>query len=599
MASLMKYVNNNFNQLPSYCFAEENLTDRCQTTSTEEIHAVPLVSPKETLRDNNTQTPPMRPSVRPPPGFAPLDEQSDLLKKSNFCNGTSKNTPNEKTPAFGATETNPFLYDDQPDDIPNDIAKTLFVRIWTENQELQSRLTEMFSEILECTPLSRTLFDNHMTVQCRLNRILKSYEKAMKSNNEQFLKPSFNPSKETISSDVSSVQETPVNSNNEVFRNQGTANYVNTYLPNVFNIDAQTSWSQPDQYNPYVQVPTTTASSIFSNYQLAADFLFSNTSQKSDNVPATQLTNSGLQYTNVIKETNPFKLYMTGNTEMPKAPESQQTATSCDLNSGYLPVQNLPNHISKIATSNIGTNFHATNNNSAEYVNGNENYSPRIVYEAGPVMYNTQKQQANADARRSTCNNNLNVPQKVPVNLGRDGTRLPSSSVNNVAVPQLKQNDILHNNEACAIQSPTDCIPQASLPIINEELNYYQQNQANIPRPVSACAWKQVEISEHWLNSKFQNNVCLQDYKQNCATDKKPVNSSSMPFQDWNYNNVGALAFPNMNGTIDPHTYNNNTKEKLIDVNMHSWNIYKNQISNISNIFIFQKIGMYWYFSVY
>ncbi|XP_012228560.1 uncharacterized protein [Linepithema humile] len=610
MASLMKYVNNNFNQLPSYCFAEEN-PDRCQATSTEEMHAVPLISPKETLRDNNTQTPLVRCSVRPPPGFAPLGEQSDLVEKStNFCNG-----PSENTLAFGNTEatTNPFLYDQQPDIISNEVAKSLFAQIWEENLHLQLKLTKMFGEMLEYTPLSRIVFDNHMKVQRQLNKIMKSFEKAMTLNNEQFLKSPFNPTKETTPNDVGSAQRAPISSTSEVFKNQSVASYANT-LSNLFNVDAQTRWSQSDQISLHVQVPPTTAvstttSSTFNNYQLSADSLFS--SQESDNVSPTQLTNSSLsnsdrasldflgykntEYAGVIKETNPFKLYMTGNTEMPTTPESQQTATSYDSDSGYLSVQNLQNHISNIATSNVGANFRAMNNDFASAghvnVNGKENYSSRIVYEAGPVMYNTQKQQANTDAWQSTCNNNLNVPQNVSANLGRDGTELLPSSVNSVAALHLKQNDILRNDESYATRPPIDCMPQDSSSIINEELNYYQQGQANIPRPVSARAWRQVEIPEHWISSKFQNKVRLQDCKENCTagTQLTPVNSSLMPFQDWNYN-IRQSAFPNMKGTIDPHAFNNNNKEKLMDANVYPWNILYNPISNIGSIFLFQKI---------
>jgi len=153
----------------------------------------------------------------------------------------------------------------------------------------------------------------------------------------------------------------------------------------------------------------------------------------------------------------------------------------------------------------------------------------------------------------------------------------------------LKQNDILCNNEDCTTQSSIECMSQGLSSIINEELKYYQQDQANIPRPVSARAWKQVEIPKHWINSKFQNNVCLQDCKENCTAGML-VNPLS--FQDWNfqdYNNIKKSAFPNIN----LHAFNSSNKENLMDVNIHPWNTPYNSISNIGNIFVFQKIGMY------
>lgn len=650
MSNIMKYVNNNCNELPSYCFAEENLiTDHRQATSTEETHAVPLVSPKETLRDNNT--PPVKSSVRPPPGFAPLGEhQPGLLKEStSFCNGSLGNMPNERTPAFGdATEatTNPFLYDQQSDlIISNDIAKSLFVRMWKENLQLQTKLTEMFSEMLEYTPLSRLVFDNHMKVQRQLNKILQSFEKAMTLNNERFVKSPLNPSKETTSND-GSAQGAPIKSNNEVFGNQGVANYANAYSSNVFNVEAQTYWTSPsDSFNPHVQVPLsttavptttvpttavpttaipttaipttavpTTASSMFSNYQFSAGSLYSNANQEND-LFSRLIGNSGLSNSDyssldyflgfknnepatVIKETNPFKMYMTGNTETPKTPESQQTATGYDSDSSYFSIQNLQNHISKIATSNVGANFHAVNNNSAPAghvnVNGKENYSTRIVYEAGPVMYNNvQKPKANADSRQSsTCNNNLKT-QDASANLGRDGTELLLSSINNVGASHLKQGDILRNDESYVTRSSIDCMTQGPT-TMKEELNYYQQDTTNnIPRHVSARTWKQAEIPEHWISSKFQNNVSLQDSKENC-TASTPANLSS--FQDWNYNNIGNAALPNLNGNIDPHNFNSNNKEKFMDAfygNMHLWSYLSNPIVNGNSIFVFHKIGMY------
>lgn len=647
MASIMKYVVNNLNQLPTYCFAEETLTSdsRCKATSTEELHKVPLVSSKQThlYRDGLEQH-----SVKPPPGFAPLSEKPSLSSTSTRSSNdvySCGNASNVKTSSYDNTEvrTNPFLSDQQLNDnvISYDTADQIFTPIWTENIQLFIKLTEILYDMLKRSPLNRDIFENHMTIQYHLNKFLRNFEKTLVPDSDKSTIGTSSMSTETMPNKVDSVEKISVNSNAESYVNQKLAGMNNLSL-NPFDDDKlsqtynmfsaygsngytfTTNWHQPD--SPRVQVtpipsspltPTSTCS-MFTNYGLpTTNVFFPNTDQGNENSFVTKpispmISNTGAcnnnssafsfpasNEFNVPKETNPFKFSMINNMQNPEK-QTQQMANNYDTNAtSYLSVKNLYDHSSKMETvnTNAGSNSLTTTTEHANVnVNGAENYTSKIVYEAGPVMYNTQKKQTDADIKHSACNSDYKNDCNVPLKRHYDNKELSSQFANDITT---STHDSSYIDEGYISRLPTDYTLQNSSLI--SESNY--KNNVN-ERIIFSQARKKIEIPERWINSQFPSDIPLENHNES-STINTSINFSSS--KDWTYNNNKESVTRDMNGATDlsyEYIFQWNDKEKPIDMYKNFWNnpAYENQKSKCKNVnndfffdtsFVFQKIGMY------
>lgn len=421
----------------------------CKATSTEEKYEVPLVSSGPTLPhyDNHHQ----QQSVRPPPGFPPLGEQRipSNLSTTNFHNDYSfPNASNAKASVFSDAETttNPFLIDEL---IPNDIA-TMYMSIWNQNKQLQISVIDILYDLLERSSLA-------FKGQIQLNKMLKIIEKVLLEQKTEHSTVTKTPSASNSASgttlnDVGSAQKAPYNLNSETFTKQDfNANIFS--MSNPFGVkdddkpqsnaafpygsDSFTfkiNWNQSDELNPHMQMPLSTTAnpvpSTFINHIPPTNTFLPNTNQDGENVsktpvssavPTSTSTNTikntntntntsnynfsefldslNAQFANMLKDTNSFKFPMTDRMQVPK---TQNEQTSHTYDTGITSHLSTGNHTQSHALKTETANIHAKSNHftPAKYVS--ENYTPRIVYESGPVMYNTQKKQAGVDARQNT-----------------------------------------------------------------------------------------------------------------------------------------------------------------------------------------------------
>ncbi|XP_071560340.1 uncharacterized protein [Temnothorax nylanderi] len=699
MASIMKYVLNNVNQLPTYCFAEENLMpdNCCKATSTEETFEVPLVSPKSTLHyDSHHQQQP----VRPPPGFPPLGEQCvpPNLSSTNFHNGYSfANASNAKASVFNGAEatTNPFL----TDELIYNNAKQIYMSLWNENKKLQSSVTDILYELLEPSLAFKD--------QIQLNKILMIIEKVLleqKSDCSTGTKtPSTpNPASGTTLNDAGSAPKASYNLNSETFTKDFNANTISMSNPFGANGDDRpqsnaafsgyssdgftfkTNWSQSDELNPHMQMPppqmpppqmpppqmpppqmppptASPAPPTFINHLPPASTFIPNTNQNGENVPVTPVSpaiptsassNSSefletvnTQFANMLKDTNPFKFSMTNGMQVPET-QNERTSHNYDVDiASYLSAKNPQNsHAPKTETVNIhagsncftpaghlGENYtprivyeagpvmyntqkkqadanarqNTCSNNLDNILNAHvsENYTPKIVYESGPVMYNTQKQQVNADARQNTCNNNSDNIQNAQSRELRQDKKPTSQAANDIAASYMQQhkvtNQIRRDNpqvDGNYVTRPPAYYTQGSQPIIKGEPTYYQQNSNvnNLRQPVVSQSWTQTEVPEHWANLKFQNSVPVLNHNE------KPAFGTPTTFsrQDWNCDNGRRFAPREMTEATDSSNIfkfkGSHDKERPIDSYAKSCNIEHGsvQLRTLSDIdsFVFQKI---------
>lgn len=603
-----------------------------KATSTEEKHEVPTSGPTLPCCDNHQQQQP----VRPPPGFLPLGEQRVPANASTKGFHNSYSFANVNAKIFGETETtNPFLADQFN---PNDIYQQIYMSVCDENKKLQIRLFDILYDLLE--RLQLTFKD-----QIRLNRILKIVEKVLlellQKEDCSIMKTSSvsNVTSGSMFSDVGSVHKAPYNLNSETPANQElNANIFSTSNPfdtnsndrsrnnatfSTYSSDSfafKINWSQSDELSPRVQVPPpATASpspSMFLSHTPVSTFLSS--ACQSENVPLTPLsptipTNTSIpnnlefvdnvnnQFVNMLKDTNPFKF----PTNIINIPETQNERTIHDYDASiasYLSA-NPQNYASKTNTANNQARSNCFT--SAGHVN--ENYTPRIVYESGPVMYNMQKKKVDADARQNICSSDLHNAQNT-----QNAQSLELGQCDKKSTPQPANNFTLHKQHKMALNHkitrdnsqidesyvtrPSPYHMQDSQPIINGELNYYQQNSnTNNLRPVSSQAWNQNEIPEHWKNLKFQNSVPLSNHNENAVGT-----SNTLPRQDWNCDN-GRKSMPREMNEVTDSSFkfkDDRDKEKPMDIYANFWCNTENgsvqhrsATCNISS-FLFQKIGM-------
>ncbi|XP_011879961.1 PREDICTED: uncharacterized protein LOC105568703 [Vollenhovia emeryi] len=637
MASIMKYVQNNLNQLPTYCFAEENLMpdNCCKATSakqpTEEKHEVPVVSPGPTHLhyDNHHQ----QHSVRPPPGFPPLSEHvSPNLSATNLYGCSFENIPvlNAQASGFSDAEatTNPFLVDQQFS--PNDVAKQMYMTVWNENKKLQIQLTRILEDLLEHSSFS---FND----QIQLNKILKIVEQALLEQKEDHsvvtnTSSTTDTTSGTTSNDVGPAQEYILKS--ETFPKQDiNANTFSTTNPFGTNNDdrpqnniafptynsdsfatAKSNWNQSNELNSSstsrMQMPPSTiansVSSMFVNPVPSTSTFLPSTNRNGENVPETPVSSTvpttnlyndfshflesiNNQFTNMLKDTNPFKFSMTDGMQVPET-QNEQTSHKYDMSgASYLTVTNPQSHSSKTETPNI----HSKSNCFTPAGHLDRNYTSRIVYESGPVMYNTQKKKADVDAKQNTRKSNSdNIQNTQSLELGQD--KKPASQPAKDIATSYTQHMINHikrdNSQAeNYVTQPPTYYTQGSQPVVNGESAYYQQNVNNF-QPVSSQAWIQNEVSEHWINSKLQNNVPMSNH----SVYSTPT---TLSHQDWNCD-TGRKSIPREMNEATESSFNftfkdNRDKEGPMYSCTNSWKNIETgpaQQWNAASSFVFRKI---------
>ncbi|RLU21913.1 hypothetical protein DMN91_006292 [Ooceraea biroi] len=616
MTNLMKYVLNFTGQLPLYCYAEENLVaDYCsKTTSTKQMHEVPLVSPGQTLLQ--CCNPEQQPTVKPPPGFLPLD-LPNIYSLGN-------------TSSFGKAETttNPFLDDPLPDTIPTDGVKQIFAQTWKENTQLQVKLSRFFYNLLECLSIKRDTFDSYIKQQRQVNSILKNMEKEfILAADDGFVSP--RPMAPT-SNLVNEMTPRPI-SKTSFHPNDEFAAAAPSSLPNLFSGNSSTSqaalfntahydvnnfafknWRQPvDEFNPRVQVPSQAAvnpmPAIPSNYGAATGSTFQKTDHENKHVPSmkprrtntvSSSSSSGFfstksdVYNDVPKETNPFRLSMIGEIQIPDTPSEQRVNNNYNPNTAYLSTINLQNYTTNVEPANVYPKTDAFLY-ACDVKNGN--YTPRIVYEAGPVMYNVQKKEANANMTQSAYCNNFDNSQVSSFLLKQCNEEFPSQLVTNMAALSLNS---AHLDEGYVTRPSTTHNPQDSPSMINDEPKYYQTD-VNSPS-VLAQPWKKVEIPERWVNSQFENNAFTPTYNNNAIKVSTLVDVSSHQTYDNKKEPTPREHLDNINEScqdnddeklMDKYRYMERTSYDGSDVCTQE-NLSKTTASDFffKNCFVFQKI---------
>lgn len=596
----------------------------CKATSTKEKYEVSLVSSEPTFLhyDNHHQQQP----ARPPPGFPFLDEQYIPSNLSSPHDYSFTNASNSNASIFNDAEvmTYPFLTDE---DISEDIIKQMYMSIWNENKKLQIRMTEILCDLIERSSLP-------FKAQIRLNKILKIVMKTLLEQKDDRSTVVKTPSASNLASEtlnnVGSAPKTPYNLNSETFINQdlNTNTFSNPFIGDdrpqsdadnvTFSYGSDfafnTNWSS-SKFNPHVQIPpSTTASpapSTFTNHIPPANTSLPN--QNDENIPMIPVSSAGpintssfsgfsqetldnmnTQFASMLKNTNPFKFPMADEMQ---ASKTQNERTSHNYNiASDLSARNPQSHASQ--TTENSTNIHARSNcfTPAEYVN--ENHTSRIVYESGPVMYNTQK--TKVDARQNARSNNLdNIQNTQSLELGQDKKPTQSQSANDIATSYMQNKVINQTRDNSQVDDNYVTRPHYTQPITNGELAYYQQNSnANNLQSVSSQFWIQNEIPEHWANSKttFQNSAPLSNHSENASFST----STSLPRQNCN-NSKKSIDPQEMNEATDS-TYifqfkNGRDKQRPMDIYMNFWNntvngsIQERNAACSITSFIFQKIG--------
>jgi len=617
MASLMKYVLNNINQLPMYCYAEENLiVNYYFKTSTEQM---PLISPEQTLYCNNQQ----EELLKPPPGFLPLNS-SDILKNVS---------------SFGKTEitTNPFLDNELPDIISIDIAKQVFAQIWKENTQLQIKLSKIIYDLLQCLSIKKSIFQNYIIKQYQINSILKDIEKLISSAADVSVVDRSTPSvnEMTLLNDHSNDEFTALNTSLNLFdddRATNQASLLNSVHRTLNDFPFKNDKNQSiDEFSSHIQVPSQSSincKSVLDSYEVGTSLSFQETDHENINKPSMDsvsplnIDNSSnnnsnnndssssssffnlktdiCNICNVRKETNPFKRSTTKEIQI-----SEQKANNCketNPTSADLFAINLRNDTSKMESVNIysktDTFFPAAYPSD---INGN-NYSSTI-YKTNPIICDTQKRKTNADtnAMQNTCKNHDNI-QMISSALEQYDKELLSQLTNEMTTLSLKYGNNTYIDEGYITQPSTTHSLQNLSPIITNKLKCHQEDINTNLSNVSTQSWKKIEIPERWI-SKFENNVSSHIHNDDLKTISTSINVSSDQNCDNNKESQDSDSINKLNYTsqdnndeklIDKHKYIENGTSKESEISNQE-NLNKNAGSNFlfKNCFVFHKIGMF------
>lgn len=716
MASMVNFVVNKYNQLPTYCYAEESLiAESCsKSTITEELEEVPLTSSglnATTHHDNNQQ----QSLLRPPPGFVSFGEHSSVPSTPTdgplgdiYSTSLGNASSTKASPLVLGDATNPFLDSwnllsqfAQTDSIFNEPARRIYMQISQENLQLQITLLEMFHDMLKRSPMSKCTFENYFALQLQFNKILKTFmQMVMVTDDEQSSAAASVPSHNGAASDA---PKTPLSS--ESFANQEIGNSTahvsgsavnpfgdlphdrrpNYYAATAFStagggpsdlvyqngahdITAQsayhvnTNWGQTDDLKLRIQVPPSSAPPIFNSYGNAAGIpvlpctgLNEHAPSMLPGAPSTDTANIDLSgflrnatnsdFVNMphlqrksedpsaIRETNPFKLSLAGKIQIQSGMRSER-ANGHDggVSMSYLPGGSMQNHVSQMQSANV---VYATYTNPARNelrrdfvvpttannvnVNGGDGYAPRIVYEAGPVMYNTQQQQQQQDAGKAIAkqasgsyNCDRESAQNASLRLGQceqKGQELSAQSANGVVdtnKPHFVSPSAL--TDVFALNDEGYVTPhQSSLSSLKSEPNYYHHQQ----QQQGVNANEQLRGSmDAWIGAKFQNVVALHDHSTNsvCSSTMSKPTGLLPTHKEWCNSDREAPVAQIPNGTADPNHVlqsdrNNNERATYVS----SWNPFPiegqrstdhrsassyNCNMSLNNCFLFHRIGM-------
>lgn len=307
---------------------------------------------------------------------------------------------------------------------------------------------------------------------------------------------------------------------------------------------------------------------------------------------ANEFVNVNLQHGNIYKnqeptkwkETNPFISHQ--NVEGQAEQNNSYDMTNLVL---YLPNTNQQsytptinenanaravdyNFYGNIAESEPNVNFVSTGYRMYEdaKMNSDGNYTPKIIYEAGPVMYNLQKKPEE---------------QQLP---SQSATQLQSNIVNNndvnhVALSSSSIDKFVLNDEGYI--TPT----YNPSPVINTEVHY----QSDV--------LSQHILPEAWTNAMIRNNDPLQDYSKSSVSATMCPPTSLLAHKEWNYESNKEFTTGDSYRTAEPcRTPLSDNSEKTMITSTKFWNSSsnKNQKGTFVNCsaslnvsFLFKKIG--------
>jgi len=600
-----------------YCYAEESLIlNYCYKMSTEQIHEVPLVSPEQILYCNNQQ----EESLKPPPGFLPLN-LSDILKNASSFDKTE-------------TTTNPFLDNELSNIVSMDIAKQVFAQIWKKNTQLQIKLSKIVYDLLESSSIKKSTFQNYIIKQHQVNNILKDIEKLISSvanvsavdrstpdslNEMALLDDHLNDEFDALNTTSSNLLN--LFDDDRLINQTALLNSVHRSL-NDFTF--KNNQSQSNEFSSHIQVPSQSPinckSMLLDNYAVGTSFPFqkidhentnkpsidsissvtptidnsSNNSNNNDSNSSSSFFKTGIH--NIRKETNPFK-----RSTIKEIQISEQKANNYNPSSVDLFAINLQNDTSKIESINIHSKTDAFSPAAyASDVNGN-NYTSTI-YETNPVICDTQKRKTNADvkAMQDICKNRDSI-QMTSFALEQYDKELLSQLTNEMTALSLKYGNDTYIDEDIIQPSTTHNLQNLSLMATNELKCHEEDTNMHLSN-VSAQSWKKIEIPERWI-SKLENNVSSDIHNADLKTINTSTNISSNQNCDNNKESQDSDNINNLN-----YASQRNDDEKLMDKHRYVENeIFKeNEISNQENLsknsgsnflfkncFVFHKIGMF------
>lgn len=619
MTNLMKYVLNNLDQLPMYCYAEENLiADYCsKTTSTEEIHEVPLVSPGETLLSCSNQK--QQQPLRPPPGFSSLNS-SNIYSLDNS--------------SLFKVETNPFLNDEPVDTIPTNLVKQTFAQTWTKNTKLQVKLSRMLYNLLERSTVKKSIFDNYIMKQREINSLLKDMEKMILADNDGVAVGASNPN-EMSSHDVGHASRMSFQSNDEfaslnpsnLFSDDKSTMNQTAFNPTYCDMNSflfKNNWAQSaGEFNPRVQVPAqlNPVSTIFDNYGSASSSSYQTIDHENKSVPLMESLTAGIANTagstdgnassafastildvhnpTMYKETNPFRLAMAEAIQIPESAQSAQEATNYNSNPAYYTSVNPPNNILNVKHANVypTTDVFSPTTHACDV--NNVNYTTRIIYEAGPVMYNAQKKEV-------AINQEIQDGRVTSFTLKPCDAELPSQLIDDMAAFSLKRAD----EDGVETRSTKPNPQTSSLKAHNETKYQRADDKVNKPQDHLAQSWRKPEIPERWINSKFEDSFSHAGRNNSNMVSTSASHETYMyepPYQNCDNNNeVNARDFNSVNDLLD-HAFQSNNEERSMDrykyIEIANCNDREVSVQNdlsrsatseffFKNCFVFRKIGM-------
>jgi len=237
-------------------------------------------------------------------------------------------------------------------------------------------------------------------------------------------------------------------------------------------------------------------------------------------------------------------------------------------------------------------------------INGNNNYTSKIVYETNPIICDTQKEKANADVNVMQDKNRDNT--QISFAFEQCNKELPSQFTNEMTVLSLKHEDNTYIDEGYITQFSTNHnLQNLSLMITNEKKSQKDLNM-NLSN-VSAQSWKNIKIPERW---KFKNDISSHN------GDLKTINTINISSDQNCDNNKESQDSDSINKLND--IFQGNDNEKLVDkcryVDTENGTSKseerkrraENEISNQENLsknagsdflfrncFVFHKIGMF------